>query len=141
MPRLAIGWFSSLVLFAALGCRTEPYPATALARDGGADLRARGDLADAPAGGAIGDACTLPNNVFGRGTCATDQMICVQEGYPDGYCTQICKGYDDPSCPGEAACFFVTPGVFRCMKLCNVDGDCRPSYECHFRGYCERTFE
>lgn len=134
---------SSLVLLVALagGCRTEPYPATALRQDGGGDLRSTGDLASTPTGGNIGDACTLPNNVFGRGTCATDKMVCVQEGYPGGYCTQICKSDDDPSCPDGAACFFVTPGVHRCMKLCNDEGDCRPEYQCHFRGYCERAFD
>lgn len=87
----------------------------------------------------IGDDCAtdLDCSRIGDRICDTTQ--------PGGYCTQFNCGAT--TCPEEAICiaFANTPSIASgcgdtgrtspyvrnfCMRMCEVDGDCRPGYEC-----------
>lgn len=72
-----------------------------------------------PCGGAAG-ACSGPPGA-----------TCLEGAFPDGYCSIMPCGVDDP-CPVGAICANIG-GKQACFATCNIDGDCRGGveYKCH----------
>ncbi len=89
-----------------------------------------------PTGAAIGAACT------GNATCASGLCEPSAQGYPNGYCTSLCRIFADSSdtCPTGAICTNVSgTGIGAtglCFDLCDTAqpvkfDSCRPGYTCN----------
>src|SRR5207245_369836 len=123
----------ALALPAFVGCNSEGLPSDQPDLYVAPDLvppPPPPDLMPPPTASGIGDGCT--GNGFSQGSC-NDGQICIpdgQFGFTDGYCTAPCDGAN--TCPSDARCVQVAPGMSFCFLRCQSDADCRaPDYECN----------
>lgn len=114
--RLFLGVGAFVIL--GVGCSSTP---SVTATDGGAGV-------DGGATVRIGEGCTVNGECGGHS--AADCLDEASWGFPGGYCTRACTSGFAGSCGPTARCAADPEGVARCLRVCNVDGDCREGYVC-----------
>jgi hypothetical protein len=82
------------------------------------------------ASASLGDPCVGTGNCALGTTCLT-----AMQGFPDGYCSDVCNPTNISSCGDGAVCWPLDPQMSAsggvCLLRCSADTDCRsPGYAC-----------